>query len=141
MTFCTRICTFGLLGVTAASLAACGASQPPRTLLDARAAYAKAASGPAAQLRPDTLTDAHNTLNAAERAYASDADDTDVNTISYVSVRKSETAEIRPSTCRTRKSRRWPRRSSCEFRSRPRLRLRLPGKQTPRRWREKRSTS
>src|SRR4051794_38893036 len=94
MTFCTRIYTFGLLGVTAASLAACGASQPPRTLLDARAAYTKAASGPAAQLRPDTLADAHNTLNAAERAFASDADDVDVNTISYVSVRKSELAEI-----------------------------------------------
>jgi len=40
------------------------------------------------------LADAHNTLNAAERAFASDADDVDVNTISYVSVRKAELAEI-----------------------------------------------
>jgi len=94
MTFCTRVRTFGLLGVTAASFAACGAAQPPRELLDARAAYVKAASGPAAQLRPDTLSDAHNTLNAAERAFASQADDIDVNTISYVSARKSELAEV-----------------------------------------------
>jgi outer membrane protein OmpA-like peptidoglycan-associated protein len=94
MTFCTRVRTFGLLGVTAASLAACGAAQPPRELLDARAAYVKAASGPAAQLRPDTLTDAHNTLNAAERAFASQADDIDVQTIAYVAARKSELAEV-----------------------------------------------
>jgi outer membrane protein OmpA-like peptidoglycan-associated protein len=94
MTFGTRVRTFGLLGVTAASLAACASTQPPRELLDARAAYAKAASGPAAQLRPDTLNDARNTLNAAERAYASSADDADVNTISYVSIRKSELAEM-----------------------------------------------
>jgi hypothetical protein len=89
MTFCTRVRTFGLLGVTAASLAACSASQPPHELLDARAAYIKAASGPAAQLRPDTLIDAHNALNSAERAFASQADDIDVNTISYVSASRS----------------------------------------------------
>jgi outer membrane protein OmpA-like peptidoglycan-associated protein len=94
MTFRTRVRTFGLLGVTAASIAACASTQPPRELLDARAAYAKAASSPAAQLRPDTLNDARNTLNAAERAYASSADDADVNTISYVSIRKSELAEM-----------------------------------------------
>jgi len=94
MTFCTRVRTYGLLGVTAASLAACSASQPPHELLDARAAYIKAASGPAAQLRPDTLIDAHNALNSAERAFASQADDIDVNTIAYVSQRKSELAEI-----------------------------------------------
>jgi outer membrane protein OmpA-like peptidoglycan-associated protein len=94
MTFRTRVRTFGLLGVTAASLGACASTTPPRELLDARAAYAKAASGPAAQLRPDTLNEARSSLNAAERAYASSADDADVNTISYVSIRRSELAEM-----------------------------------------------
>jgi outer membrane protein OmpA-like peptidoglycan-associated protein len=94
MMFSSKVRSFGLLGLAAAMLAACGASAPPRALVDARAAYARAQSGPARDLDPGALTDARSALNRAETAYAASADDKDVATLGYVAERKAELADI-----------------------------------------------
>jgi outer membrane protein OmpA-like peptidoglycan-associated protein len=94
MTFSTHLRTFGLLG-TAALLAACTASSPPpRELVDARAAYTRAQSGPAQQLDPNALDEAKKALGRAESAYAAEAEQRDVKTLAYVAERKSELADI-----------------------------------------------
>jgi outer membrane protein OmpA-like peptidoglycan-associated protein len=94
MTFSNHLRTFGLLGTTAALLAACAASPPPRELVDARSAYARAQSGPAQQLDPNALADAKKALGRAESAYAADADQRDIKTLAYVAERKSALADI-----------------------------------------------
>jgi outer membrane protein OmpA-like peptidoglycan-associated protein len=94
MMFSSNVRIFGLLGLGAAMLAACGASPPPRELVDARAAYARAQQGPARDLDPATLADAKNALSRAERAYAASADEKDISTLGYVAERKAERADI-----------------------------------------------
>jgi len=76
-------------------VAACGATPPPRELVDARAAYSRAQSGPAQQVEPGALGDAKNALSRAEHAYAASADERDIKTLGYVAERKSEAAEIK----------------------------------------------
>jgi len=84
----------GLLGLSAAGIVGCSTTTPPRELADARAAYTRAASGPAPQLKPDTLIEAKRTLNTAERAFSQSADDRDVATLGYVAQRRSELADV-----------------------------------------------
>ena len=50
----------------------CASAPPPPELLDARSAYIRAESGPAAQLKPDSLHEAKVALDKAERAYSDD---------------------------------------------------------------------
>jgi len=94
MKFNTHVRTIGLLGFGAAILAACGASAPPRELVDARTAYQRAQSGPARELSPGALNDARNSLNRAETAFAASAETSDIRTLGYVAERKSELADI-----------------------------------------------
>jgi outer membrane protein OmpA-like peptidoglycan-associated protein len=72
----------------------CASAQPPRELLDARAAYAKAAVGDAAQLSPAALHDAKAALDNAEHAFNSDSDSPMTVDKAYVATRKSELAEV-----------------------------------------------
>lgn len=81
------------LSLGLAALAGCGASQPPRELLDARAAYAKAQSGPAQNVNPDALHEAGESLKKAEGSFSADADDKDTRTLAYIAQRKSELAD------------------------------------------------
>jgi outer membrane protein OmpA-like peptidoglycan-associated protein len=74
--------------------AGCAATQPPPELLDARAAYIRAESGPAAQLKPDSLHEAKVALDRAERAYADDPSSQKTRDISYVAERRAERAEV-----------------------------------------------
>jgi outer membrane protein OmpA-like peptidoglycan-associated protein len=94
MKFSTKVQVFGLLGLGGAVAGGCGASPPPRELVDARAAYSRAQSGPASQLKPDALVDAKNALSRAERAYAASADEREIRTLGYVAERKAEVADI-----------------------------------------------
>ncbi|WNG50729.1 OmpA family protein [Archangium minus] len=87
--------TWGLLG--AATITGC-ASTMPRELLDARYAYQRASSGPAAQYSPDALAEARDALNEANRAYERERDSEHTRTLAYVALRKAQIAESRART-------------------------------------------
>jgi Domain of unknown function (DUF4398) len=95
MKWSSNVRRLGLVGLGAAVLAACGASAPPRELVDARTAYQRAASGPARDVDPGALNDARNSLNRAESAFAASAETSDVRALGYVAERKSELASIK----------------------------------------------
>jgi outer membrane protein OmpA-like peptidoglycan-associated protein len=76
-----------------ASLTAC-TSGVPRSLADARAAYQRASSGPAAQLTPAQLHVAQTSLVIAEKTYDDEGDSANANDRAYVAQRKAELAEI-----------------------------------------------
>lgn len=73
--------------------AACATPQPPRELLDARAAYRKAQSGPAARLAPAELYEAKVALNDAEQAFDDDPESEKTYTLSYVAQRVAQRVE------------------------------------------------
>jgi outer membrane protein OmpA-like peptidoglycan-associated protein len=68
--------------------------QPPQELLDARAAYDRAAASPGAQHERADLIDARQALDAAEREYADSPDSDAVKTLGYVAQRKAQVAEV-----------------------------------------------
>jgi outer membrane protein OmpA-like peptidoglycan-associated protein len=97
----TRTKRLGVLGGLFALLlaTACGSSsQTPRELRDARAAYNRAQSGPAQQLKPAELHEAQVALQRAERAYEDDAESAETRDIAYVAERKAQLAEIEAAT-------------------------------------------
>lgn len=77
--------------LSALGFAAC-ASAPSRELVDARSAYARASSGPAARVVPADLHKARVSLDTAEAAFSSDA--SDQRDLAYVAERKAQLAEI-----------------------------------------------
>jgi outer membrane protein OmpA-like peptidoglycan-associated protein len=77
--------------LAALGLTAC-ASSPSRELVDARSAYARASSGPAARVVPADLRKARVSLDAAEAAFSSDA--SDQRDLAYVAERKAQLAEV-----------------------------------------------
>ncbi len=84
--------TWGVLG--AAVIAGCAASTP-RELLDARYAYQKASTGPAAQYSPEYLAEAREALDAANRSFESERDSERTRSLAYIALRKAQTAETR----------------------------------------------
>jgi outer membrane protein OmpA-like peptidoglycan-associated protein len=82
------------LSVGLATLTGCGASQPPRELLDARAAYARAQAGPSPNVNPDALHEASESLKRAEQSFQSSADEKDTRTLAYVAERRSELVDV-----------------------------------------------
>lgn len=84
--------TWGVLG--AAVVAGC-ATSTPRELLDARYAYQRASSGPAAQYSPDALAEAREALNDANRSFERERDSERTRTLAYVALRKAQIAESR----------------------------------------------
>jgi outer membrane protein OmpA-like peptidoglycan-associated protein len=74
--------------------AGCASYPPPPELLDARAAYIRAESGPAGQLKPDRVHEAKVALDKAERAYADDPGDQATKDIAYLALRNAERAEV-----------------------------------------------
>ena len=67
--------------------------QPPAELQDARAAYSRAESGPAAQNDRHGLLEAREALDAAERKYGESPESTEVKTLGYGAQRKAQIAE------------------------------------------------
>ena len=76
--------------LAALSLTACGSS-PSRELVDARAAYARASSGPAQQSVPADVHKAKVSLDKAEAAYRNDSGNQ--RDLAYVATRKAQLAE------------------------------------------------
>lgn len=89
--------SLSILGALAAS-AACASAQPPRELIDARAAYARASAGEAPRLNPAALHEAKVSLDNAESAFNSDADSPMTRDKAYVATRKAELAEVLANT-------------------------------------------
>jgi len=70
------------------------ASAPPKELSDARAAYNRAASGPAAEINPAQLHVAKQTLVLAEQTYEDEGDSFRAKDRAYVAMRKAQLAEV-----------------------------------------------
>lgn len=81
------------IAIAMTSLAACGAHMPPQELVDARAAYAHAASGNANQLVPAELHVARTSLDQAEHKFDDDGDSQPTKDLAYVALRKAQRAE------------------------------------------------
>jgi outer membrane protein OmpA-like peptidoglycan-associated protein len=73
-------------------LAACGTAAVPQELLDARAAYADAAKGPAADLAPAQLDTAKQALDGAQRSFDNDGPSQKTKDLSYIAERRAEIA-------------------------------------------------
>jgi outer membrane protein OmpA-like peptidoglycan-associated protein len=76
-----------------APLMACGSSQAPKELVDARAAYTHAQSGYAKDLSPAALHDAKVALDNAEHSFSEDGDSDKTRDAAYIAARKAELAE------------------------------------------------
>ncbi len=74
-------------------LVACGATPPPKELVDARAAFERAKGGPAATQSPVELHNAQKSLDQAESSFADDGDTPQTIDAAYVARRKAELAE------------------------------------------------
>lgn len=82
-----------LIGASLAGLlVACGTAAVPKELLDARAAYAEAAKGPAAELAPAQLDTAKQSLDGAQRSFDDDGPSQKTRDLSYVAQRRAELA-------------------------------------------------
>ena len=82
------------------------ASTPPKELSDARAAYNRAASGPAAEVNPAQLHVAKQTLVLAEQTFEDEGDSFRARDRSYVAMRRHSSPKCRRGSFRrTRKLR------------------------------------
>lgn len=72
---------------------ACGETLPPKELVDARAAYDRAAQGKAGQLHPATVYEAKQALDKAEGSFKQTADAPETKDLAYVAQRKAQYAE------------------------------------------------
>ena len=72
---------------------ACGTTQPPPELVDARRAYERASKSLAAQLAPAQLDTAKQALDKAEKSFEDEGVDAPTPDLAYVAQRKSEIAE------------------------------------------------
>ena len=75
------------------ALLACGAHLAPTELVDARAAYDRAAASNAPKLVPAELHIARESLDLAERKFADDPDSQDTIDSAYIAMRKAQRAE------------------------------------------------
>ena len=75
------------------ALLACGAHLAPTELVDARAAYDRAAASNAPKLVPAELHIARESLDLAERKFADDPDSQDTTDSAYIAMRKAQRAE------------------------------------------------
>ena len=75
------------------ALVACASALPPRDLVDARAEYAHAQTGPAAKFVPAELHVAAESLDAAEHKFSDDPKSQDAVDTAYIALRKIQRAE------------------------------------------------
>lgn len=80
-------------GLLVMAVASCAATPVPQELLDARASYQRAQSGPAMQLKPDQLHEAKVALHKAEMSYLDEPRDQKTKDLAYLAHRKAELAE------------------------------------------------
>lgn len=84
-----------LAGVTALAAVGCAHTPPPQELLNARAAYQEVSTSPQGRERPRDIAAARDALLEAEREYDRSQDSPRTRSLSYVALRKSETAGAR----------------------------------------------
>jgi outer membrane protein OmpA-like peptidoglycan-associated protein len=91
----TSLRNVGLLAAFcgAAGILACAPSKPPNDLLNARAAYQRAAEGPAQKFNPADLNSGKQQLERAEASFLDEGDTRNTRDQAYVAVRKIELAE------------------------------------------------
>jgi outer membrane protein OmpA-like peptidoglycan-associated protein len=84
----------GFTALAAVLIMGCGSTKAaaPKELVDARAAYNAAASGPAAQYSPSDLHVAKTSLDRAEQWYAQDPSAPETKTQAYLALRRSQIA-------------------------------------------------
>ena len=85
----------GLVSLTVFAAAGCASTTPPQELVDARAAYQRASTGPAAQSNPADVHVAKETLDRAEAQFKDEGDSDGTKDTSYIALRRSELAESR----------------------------------------------
>jgi outer membrane protein OmpA-like peptidoglycan-associated protein len=90
----------GVTTLTALLLLGCGSTKAaaPRELVDARAAYNTAASGPAAQFDPTDLRVAKTSLDRAEQWASQDPTAPETKTQSYLALRRAQIAQTHGET-------------------------------------------
>jgi outer membrane protein OmpA-like peptidoglycan-associated protein len=93
----------GALGLAAV---ACGASRPPKQLVDARAAYQRASTAPGSSLVATDMYDARNALNDAERNFSDDGDDEKTRSLAYVAHRRAIAVEHKALAAKSMEDRR-----------------------------------
>lgn len=92
----------GLLSV----VVGCGAGRPPTQLLDARAAYQKVSSDPAAPLVVDDLIVARKALDAAEKSFKHDGASAKTKTLAYVAERRAIAVDARAAALKAEEDKR-----------------------------------
>ena len=84
-----------LVVLTAATgIIGCASTLPPQELVNARSAYDRADSGPAAQLNPADLHSAKVQLDAAEEKFRQDGNTQEARDQAYLALRRTELAEV-----------------------------------------------
>jgi outer membrane protein OmpA-like peptidoglycan-associated protein len=89
-----RALTLLAVGSSAVSLGGCGTTLPPKELLDARAEFQRAASGPAMQIVPADVHVASEALDAANKSFTDNKDAPETIVKAYVAMRKAQIAEV-----------------------------------------------
>lgn len=72
----------------------CASTIAPQELVNARTAYDRAGSGPAAQSNPADLHEAKTQLDTAEQTFSEDGDTQETRDQAYLALRKTELAEV-----------------------------------------------
>lgn len=100
MTYLSNRSTSSLLVLllAGAPVVGCATTNPPKELLDARAAYVRAENGYAKDLVPTALHGARTALDGAERAFSEDGDSDMTRDQAYIALRKAELADAQGST-------------------------------------------
>ena len=88
-----RVSSLSSLFVVAALSVACGAANPPKELLDARAVYTRVAAGPAKELAPAELDTAKQSLGRAEGSFQEDGDSPRTRDLAYIAERRTLQAD------------------------------------------------
>jgi outer membrane protein OmpA-like peptidoglycan-associated protein len=83
------------LSAVLVTLIGCGATLPPKELVDARSEYHKAENGPANRADPAQVHEAREALDEAERAFNDDPKAQDTIDKSYMALRKVQIAEAK----------------------------------------------
>jgi outer membrane protein OmpA-like peptidoglycan-associated protein len=77
----------------AGTLSGCGATMPPKELVDARSEFQRASTGSANQVAPADVHVAHESLDLAEKAFTDNGDKIETRDLAYVALRKAQLAE------------------------------------------------
>lgn len=89
------VVALALGSIFALSSVACGTTNPPKELVEARAAYTRAESGNAGKVAPAQVHVAKKALDDAEKAFDDQGDEPEVRDKAYVALRKAQIADAR----------------------------------------------